>query len=152
MLGGYALAGGERCSLAAACLVAGLVLVSGPMHLTFVPAFMPVIFILAPASARINLKQLRVALQGAKRGKRPCVQPPATCIHRAQRPAPCSVCSSCAAPGALVLDPAFIANMRPIVCAANASRYDAYALQSLIDNYGTHYIKQVYWGGLGERC
>lgn len=25
-----------------------------------------------------------------------------------------------------------------------------YALQSLLDNYGTHVVSTVYWGGLGE--
>lgn len=50
-----------------------------------------------------------------------------------------------------------------LLCLANKSQRTAlplavpcpthpvqYALQSFIDNYGTHYVQTVYWGGLGE--
>lgn len=55
-----------------------------------------------------------------------------------------------AGPAALTLDPAFIANAKPLFDAARNNDIDQYALQSFIDNYGTHYINTVYWGGLAS--
>ncbi|PSC74162.1 MAC Perforin domain containing [Micractinium conductrix] len=53
-------------------------------------------------------------------------------------------------PPTQVLHPAFIANVRPLVTAAAADppTIDQYALQSFLDSYGTHYIRDVDFGGL----
>ncbi|KAL4424163.1 hypothetical protein ABPG75_001464 [Micractinium tetrahymenae] len=55
-----------------------------------------------------------------------------------------------AGPGGLTLEPGFIANCLPLMQAASEDRYDSFALQSLVDNYGTHYIKTVWYGGLAS--
>ncbi|KAL4438541.1 hypothetical protein ABPG77_000189 [Micractinium sp. CCAP 211/92] len=55
-----------------------------------------------------------------------------------------------AGPGGLTLDPGFVANCLPLMQAASEDRYDSFALQSLVDNYGTHYIKTVWYGGLAS--
>jgi len=49
-----------------------------------------------------------------------------------------------------MLHPAFIANARPLFTAAAEGDVDQYALQSFLDNYGTHYIKTVWYGGLAS--
>lgn len=43
------------------------------------------------------------------------------------------------------LDPDFIENVRPLV----NDPYNKNVLQSLVDNYGTHFVKTLYVGGIG---
>lgn len=55
-----------------------------------------------------------------------------------------------AGPGGLTLEPGFVANCLPLMQAASEDRFDSFALESLVDNYGTHYIKTVWYGGIAS--
>lgn len=50
----------------------------------------------------------------------------------------------------LRLHQAFLDNVRPLYDKAAKNEIDQYALQSLLDNYGTHVVSTVYWGGLAS--
>ncbi|KAL4429041.1 hypothetical protein ABPG77_006080 [Micractinium sp. CCAP 211/92] len=53
-------------------------------------------------------------------------------------------------PASMKLNQAFIDTLLPLMQAASEDRYDGNLLASLVDNFGTHYIKTVWWGGLAS--
>ncbi|EFN50418.1 expressed protein, partial [Chlorella variabilis] len=53
-------------------------------------------------------------------------------------------------PAALALEPGFVLNVAPLMEAAVTSTYDAFVLRSLVNNYGSHYIRTVWYGGIAS--
>lgn len=50
--------------------------------------------------------------------------------------------------GGMKVNEGFYKTVQPLMQAASTGKADLMALQAIVDGYGTHYIKTVFWGGL----